>query len=157
MKKILLPVIILGFGVAGGVVVASSLPRFNLENCFPADAHEVEPPPVETEVPTEFVKLNNQFLVPVISDERVKSLVVMSLSLEVTEGTQETVFLIEPRLRDILLRVLFEHANQGGFDGAFTSAVQLDSLREKLRAAGRDILGETLRDVLIVDVARQDN
>lgn len=157
MKKILLPAIILGSGIAGGIVVASNIPHLDLESCFPSDEYEIVAEHVEVPPTTEFVKLNNQFIVPVISDEHVKSLVVMSLSLEVVEGSQETVFAIEPRLRDLFLRVLFEHANQGGFDGVFTSAAQMDVLRKKLLTAGREILSETLHGVLLVDVARQDN
>ena len=102
------------------------------------------------------MKLNNQFIVPVVEDGRVASLVVMSLSVEVRTGTREVVFAREPKLRDIFLQQLFDHANQGGFRGAFTNSNTMDVLRNALREAATPVLGDSLLDVLITDIARQD-
>lgn len=104
----------------------------------------------------EYVRLNNQFVVPVVRDAAVRSLVVMSLTVEIEAGQAEAVFNREPRLRDAFLRVMFSHANAGGFDGAFTSPTALNPLRSGLRDAAFDVLGSTVNDVLIVDIVRQD-
>lgn len=104
----------------------------------------------------EYVRLNNQFVVPVVREATVRSLVVMSLTLEVEIGQNEQVFSREPRLRDAFLRVMFRHANAGGFDGSFTSPIALNPLRVGLRDAARDVLGPVVNDVLIVDIVRQD-
>lgn len=104
----------------------------------------------------EYVRLNNQFVVPVVRDAAVRSLVVMSLTVEIEVGQAELVFGREPRLRDAFLRVMFSHANAGGFDGAFTSPTSLNPLREGLREAAHDVLGPIVNDVLIVDIVRQD-
>lgn len=104
----------------------------------------------------EYVRLNNQFVVPVVQDAVVKSLVVMSLTIEVQLGENEQVFSREPRLRDAFLRVMFRHANSGGFDGQFTRPLALNPLRAGLRDAARDVLGTVVHDVLIVDIVRQD-
>lgn len=105
---------------------------------------------------TEFVKLNNQFVVPVVSEGVVSSLVVMSLSLEVETGLREAVFQREPKLRDALLQVMFDHANIGGFDGAFTEANNLELLRAGLTDRARQVVSGPVYAVLIVDLARQD-
>lgn len=105
---------------------------------------------------TEFVKMNNQFVVPVVVGERVRALVVMSLSLEVPGGQVEAVFSREPKLRDAFLQVLFDHANVGGFEGSFTRAGNLDILRTSLREAATKVMAGYVRDVLITDIARQD-
>lgn len=105
---------------------------------------------------TEYVKLNNQFVVPVIERDRVAALVVMSLSLETRGNMTEAVYEVEPKLRDAFLRVLFDHSNMGGFRGAFTRSDQLDLLRKGLREVARQELGDDITDVLIVDIARQD-
>ncbi|MCX7646889.1 MAG: flagellar basal body-associated FliL family protein [Rhodobacteraceae bacterium] len=105
----------------------------------------------------EFVKLNNQFVVPVVGDGRVTSLVVLSVSLEVAAGGRETVFAHEPKLRDAFLQVLFAHANAGGFDGNFTAASALRSLRTGLLEAAQSVLGSLVSDVLIIDMMRQDS
>ncbi|MGR3377447.1 flagellar basal body-associated FliL family protein [Salipiger abyssi] len=105
----------------------------------------------------EYAKMSNQFVVPVIGQDRVDSLVVMSLSLEVTSGGTELVFDREPKLRDAFLRVLFDHANIGGFEGNFTDIQRLEVLRRALMDAARNVLGASVLDVLITEIARQDN
>ncbi|WP_126978945.1 flagellar basal body-associated FliL family protein [Frigidibacter oleivorans] len=105
---------------------------------------------------TEFVKLGNQFVIPVVEDGRIAAMVILSLTLEMAEGTGAAAYEREPKLRDAFLQVLFEHANAGGFRGAFTDAANLVVLRRSLLAAARQDLGEAVRDVLITDLARQD-
>lgn len=110
----------------------------------------------EVKPETEFARLNNQFVVPLVTQDRVSSLVVVSLSLEVKSGTTENVYSREPKLRDVFLRVLFDHANMGGFRGSFTDSHNLELLRTALREVARKELGADLKNVLITDIARQD-
>ncbi|MFT7593166.1 MAG: flagellar FliL protein [Paracoccaceae bacterium] len=105
---------------------------------------------------TEYVKLNNQFVVPVVQDDRVTAMIVVSLSLETTYGFREEVYAREPKLRDAFLQVMFDHSNMGGFQGAFTKSEMLELLRDALRDAARKELGQDVLNVLIVDIARQD-
>lgn len=110
-------------------------------------------PPIEQ---IEFVRMTNQFVVPVLRQGDVDALVVVSVGLEVRAGLRDTVFAREPKLRDAFLRVMFDHANAGGFDGVFTSGPQMATLRRTLWEAARPVLGADLFDVLITDIARQD-
>ncbi len=106
---------------------------------------------------SEYVKLSNQFVVPIVSNEKVSALVVLALSVEVPSGETDTVYLREPKLRDSFLQVLFDHANVGGFEGNFTDAVMLDRLRTALREVAQKDLGKDIgRDVLIIEIVRQD-
>lgn len=105
----------------------------------------------------EYVKLNNQFIVPVVKKGAVESLVILSVSLEVTTGASQEVYAVEPKLRDNFLQVLFDHANAGGFDGAFTASNNMDVLRQALLEVAQQSLGKKVSDVLIVDIVRQDN
>jgi flagellar FliL protein len=105
----------------------------------------------------EYVKMNNQFVVPVVEDRRVAAMVVLSLSLEVETGNTETVYQREPKLRDVFLQVLFDHANTGGFSGSFTDGSNLIVLRTSLKEAAALVLGTVVKDVLITDIARQDS
>ncbi len=104
----------------------------------------------------EYVKLDNQFVVPVVDDKHVTALVVLSLSMEVTQGSKQVVFDREPRLRDALLQALFRHANSGGFDGKFTAGQKMLDLRGELLEAAHKVLGPTVTRVLIDDIVRQD-
>lgn len=110
----------------------------------------------DTSTEREYVKLNNQFVVPVVTDDLVDALVVMSLSIEIDEGQAETVYSREPKLRDAFLQVLFDHANIGGFRGEFTNANNMDVLRGALTQTAQNILGEMVSGILITDIARQD-
>lgn len=104
----------------------------------------------------EYVKLNNQFVVPIMGEKRVESLVVASLSIEISGGSTEEVYAKEPKLRDAFLQVMFNHANIGGFDGAFTSGQRMDVLRSALFDVAKKILENDVSDVLITEIARQD-
>jgi hypothetical protein len=104
----------------------------------------------------EYARLNNQFVIPVVKEGRVVSLVVFSATLEVDIGSTSSVFEKEPKIRDIFLQTLFDHANAGGFDGPFTESGKLSVLRRNLRDASRKVLGEVVNDVLILDLVRQD-
>ncbi len=104
-----------------------------------------------------YVKLSKQFVVPVVDDGKVAALVVMSLSLEIDASLAETVFIVEPKLRDALLRVMFTHANSGGFDGQFTGGQPMSDLRGSLTEAAQDVLGRSnVSSVLVTDILRQD-
>ena len=104
----------------------------------------------------EYVKLNNQFIVPIVDGEVVRALVILSLSLEVSPGATQEVYAREPKLRDGFLEVLFAHANAGGFSGAFTETSNIDTLRQALLEVAQKSLGQRVTDVLITDIVRQD-
>ncbi len=108
-------------------------------------------------VQPEYVRMNNQFIVPIVEGGRVVSMVVLSLSLEVTPGSSETVYAREPKIRDAFLQVLFDHANSGGFRGSFTDGSNLVLLRRALAEQARLVLGAAVTDVLITEIARQDS
>jgi flagellar protein FliL len=146
---ILLAILGLGAGAGAGLALRPA-PDPALEEAA-AEAHPEEP-----EVPPEYVKLNNQFVVPVVEEGQVVAMVVLSLSLEVTAGSAEAVFAKEPKLRDIFLQVLFDHANAGGFKGSFTDGSNMVMLRRALLETASAAMGEMVKDVLIVDIARQD-
>ncbi|MGX0974692.1 flagellar FliL protein [Roseovarius sp. MBR-51] len=106
--------------------------------------------------PTEIVKLNNQFVIPVVDKNMISALVVMSLSVETGVGRSAEVYDREPKLRDVFLQALFDHANRGGFDGEFTQARNMDVLRSALLDVATHVLGDAVLGVLITEIARQD-
>lgn len=147
----LLPILLALAGLAAGVGAGFLLrPPPDAEEAAAAAA--AAPPEGERD----FVRLDNQFVVPVVQEGRVRSLVILSLSLEVAPGTSSSVYAAEPKLRDAFLQVLFDHANAGGFSGAFTAASAMAALRAALHEAARRVLGSDAYDVLIIDMVRQD-
>lgn len=167
MKK-LLPVLLALLGIGGGVgagfLMKPELPP-EVASLDPSDPcgdagamADKNPAPAAQPDPTEqeYVKMSNQFIVPIVLDERVNALVVLSLSVEVGKGQSQIVFDREPKLRDAFLQVLFNHANMGGFKGVFTETANMTILRRALKEAGQSVLGPAINDILITDLARQD-
>ncbi len=160
----LLPVILILTGLAGGVGAGLFLrpPPETAEACVPAgetgcpETEAAKEAPKEGHATVEYVKLDRQFVVPVVRDGRVAALVVMSLSVELPPALAETVYDKEPKLRDALLRVMFLHSNSGGFEGQFTSSEAMKDLRGSLREAAQEVLGKEVSDVLVTDILRQD-
>lgn len=112
MKKVILPILLMLIGIGGGVGAGLMLMgdpeeelAMDMENpCGDVGhtmteemAHEPDPEPIPLE-DREYARMNNQFVVPVVKDDRVNALMVMSLSIEVAAGGQEAVFSHEPRL-----------------------------------------------------------
>lgn len=167
LLPILLALVGLGGGVGAGLVLrpdpaaedhangaqskTGAATEHSAENETAAEEGEPE------EGAPEYVKMNNQFVVPVVEGGRVVAMVVLSLSLEVATGNTETVYQREPKLRDAFLQVLFDHANTGGFSGSFTDGSNLVVLRTSLKEAAALVLGTVVSDVLITDIARQDS
>ena len=147
MGRILFPLVLCLAGLAAGLATGVALK--------PAG----DTPPIETAAappPGVFVNMASNFVVPLIDGQRIRSMLVLTLGLEVAEGEVAAVRAQEPRLRDAFLRVLFDHANAGGFDGVFTAASPMASLRIALRETAREVAGPKVQDVLILDMIRQD-
>lgn len=153
MKKILLPVILglVGLAIGGG---AGWMLRPAPEA---SEAAADTPPPTPSRADLETVRLPNHFVVPVLHEGRVQSMVVMSLALELAPGHGFSLSRHEPRLRSIFLQVMFDHANLGGFEGVFTSGEALLTLRRALRDAARAEIGQGMQDVLITEILRQES
>ncbi|MPL60964.1 hypothetical protein SDC9_06529 [bioreactor metagenome] len=160
MRRLILPLLLALLGIAvgagAGYVLRPAAPTQAEADAATEPAAPAQGPGASGES-SEFVKLNNQFIVPDLDDGAIVSLVVLSLSLEVATGGTEAVYAAEPKLRDALLQVLFDHANARGFRGDFTAAGQMEDLRRALLEAARRILGPTVKAVLISDIARQDH
>ncbi|MBL4813618.1 MAG: flagellar basal body-associated FliL family protein [Rhodobacteraceae bacterium] len=179
MLRLLIPIILALIGTGGGVAAAMFLfppePEPDLAALGPCgpglptghemaadDGHgateheEVDDHGDVEPSANEYAKMNNQFVVPVVVEGRIGAMMLLSITIEVEAGQQEIVFAHEPRLRDEFLQVLFDHANVGGFEGAFTASSNMHNLRNALRAAGRDTVGAIVIDILITDIVRQE-
>ncbi|MCV2887460.1 flagellar basal body-associated FliL family protein [Ruegeria aquimaris] len=169
----LLPVLMLVFGVGAGVGAGIALgPKGSSSDDQaetaakapakdghdkPAGDHASNKGEIAEASGNEYVKMSKPFVVPLVSNDRVAGLATVTLSLEVRTGFSDNFFAKEPKLRDGFLRVLFDHANIGGFDGAFTRPGTLDPLRVALRESAQMAFGDQIVEVLIVDIARQDS
>lgn len=106
-----------------------------------------------------YVPIEKPFIVPIFAGEKTVAMVVLSLSIA-TEGEKGAgaVEALQPRLRDSFLKVMFRHANSGGFDGSYTSGRKIEDLKSALLVAAREVVHEApVDEVLITEIARQDS
>jgi flagellar FliL protein len=166
MLRKILPVLLALVGLGGGIGAglflrpapeAADQAGETATDASKDKAAEAKAEGAEDSAEPEYVKMNNQFVVPVVEEGRVAAMVVLSVSLEVEAGSTEAVYQREPKLRDAFLQVLFDHANIGGFSGSFTDGANLVVLRTSLREAAGLVLGTAVKDILITDIARQDS
>lgn len=163
MKK-LLPVILAVTGLLGGLLAGAMLKPAPEVPAQPEGERDYATDPLagkddadaDEEPRFDYVKMDSQFVVPVMGEGRVAAMVVMSISLEVAAGSANDVHARAPKLRDGFLRVLFEHERAGGFSGVFTDTRMLDDLRGRLLQVARGVLGDKVHGVLVTDILRQD-
>jgi hypothetical protein len=175
MKKILIPALMAILGLVGGAGAGWFLkpaPESHVDPCM--DEHGVVlegeacaamqqakkdaelAKAYEGKEKSEFVPLERQFIVPVVSQDKVSSMMVITLGIEVTPGKVETILAAEPKLRDALLRTLFAHAYTGGFEGDFTAEHVMRELRKNMLVAVREVVGPDARNVLVQDIVKQN-
>ena len=153
MRK-LLPLLIALLALAGGVGAGMALRPPPAE---PDAAMVTTPAYPVADGPTEVLRLPSNFLIPLLSEGRVRAMVVVALALELVPEHGIDLARHEARLRAIFLQMLFDYANLGGFDGVFTAGEQLLTLRRSLLEAARLEFGDKVHDVLIVDLLRQES
>lgn len=164
LLPILLALVGTGIGIGAGVALRPPpAPPMEIHPCGPgeeamAEEDEMEAPEEEATDSTqnEFVRFANQFVVSVVDNDKIVALVVMSLNVEVLPGNTDEVFRQQPKLRDAFLQVMFNHANIGGFDGAFTDTNKMTLLRNALLETARSLMGEPIVAIHIQDLVRQD-
>lgn len=102
------------------------------------------------------MKFSRQFIVPVIRQNGVGSLVALDINLELSESADENVYLREPKLRDAILSALLKLSNEGAFNDQLLQPENMEDIRAGLYASAQSILGDDVSGVLILNIARQD-
>ena len=115
--------------------------------------------PVEAAAPGEppaFIDLERKFVVPLVRDNRVRSLLVTDLRLEVRASGESRALALKPKIRDAFLDTLYAMAVAGAFDGDLYSNNVQDEMRARLLTAAREVLQDDASAVLIAELLRQD-
>lgn len=103
-----------------------------------------------------FVKVGRQTIVPVLDGGETRALMLFELAVDVPAASANLVHDMEPRLRDAFLRELFQMSYTGAFLTEFTDDRVIEELRRNLTRAARRYVGDEAREVLILDVMRQE-
>jgi len=119
------------------------------------DSHGKDQPDNITAAST-YMKFKRQFVVPVMKGGRIESLVLLNLNLELGPDAPSNAYTLEPKLRDSIMRELLALSHSGVFANDLTSADTYDKLRAALLLASESVITEGVENVLILDLARQD-
>ena len=103
-----------------------------------------------------YVTVGRQTIVPVVEGARTRALMLFELAVDVDPSAHDRAVFMEPRLRDAFLRELLKMSSTGAFTETFTEEWIIDELRRNLSAAARRYLGDAVREVLVLDVVRQE-
>lgn len=156
MMTLLVPVLALLGGAVGGEVLRGEAGGAEAGSADPAgEGYSASAQKGEgEETGAASFKFPEQFFVPLVRNGSVQGMMVLSLSVEMPQGTEEKVYARENQMRDALLRELLIYANSGGFDGNFTGEARQELLRSELLGSLRPVSPDVER-VLIGDIAWQ--
>lgn len=107
--------------------------------------------------PTTYFKFSREFVVPLITNERVSSLVILNINLEVDSRKADKLFQKEPILRDTIMTTLIGIAGDGRTFQTMTSIENYETLRSMIALdLQKRLPDDGILNVLILDLARQD-
>lgn len=103
-----------------------------------------------------YYKFSREFVVPMIEDDRVQSLVILNLNLEVDTAISQELFSKEPVLRDNIMTTLVKLSSGGRTLNSITDVDNYETLRAMILTNLQNEIPVGIRNVLILDMARQD-
>lgn len=103
-----------------------------------------------------YYKFTREFVVPIIRDGRVSSLVILNLNLEADASIERELFDMEPKLRDNIMTTLITLSNDGTTFESMTSVKNYESIRSLVLQNLGSVVKDGITNVLIVDLAKQD-
>jgi len=103
-----------------------------------------------------YYKFSREFVVPIMRGGQVKSLVILHISLETDPETSDNLFTEEPKLRDNIMTTLIELSNDGRTLEELTNVNNYETIRSMILMNLNDAISDGIKNVLIVDVAKQD-
>lgn len=103
-----------------------------------------------------YYKFSREFVVPIIRENRVQSLVILNLNLEADEAISQKLFEMEPKLRDNIMTTLITLSNDGTTFESMTNVENYESIRSMVLMNLQTVVSTGINNVLIVDLAKQD-
>lgn len=103
-----------------------------------------------------YYKFSREFVVPMIQDDRVKSLVIFNLNLEVEPSVSQELFSKEPVVRDNIMSTLIKLSNDGKTFQSLSNVENYETMRSMVLKNLQTEVAAGIHNVLILDMARQD-
>jgi len=103
-----------------------------------------------------YYKFSREFVVPIMRGGQVNSLVILHISLETDSSTSEKLFSEEPKLRDNIMTTLIGLSNDGRTLEQPTDINNYETIRSMILMNLKDSIDDGIKNVLIVDMAKQN-
>lgn len=103
-----------------------------------------------------YFKFSREFIVPIIRQGRVDSLVILNLSLEADSSIDQKLFEMEPKLRDNIMTTLITLSNDGTTFESMTDVENYETIRSMVLMNLQTVVSTGIENVLIMDLAKQD-
>ena len=98
------------------------------------------------------MKFSRQFVVPVVREGTPRSMVILDINIEIDNSLDESVYTLEPRLRDALLSRLLILASAGTLPQMLEDDEKMEAMKAALLETSRSIIGSAAVNVLILDI-----
>lgn len=103
-----------------------------------------------------YYSFSREFVVPVMQGERVKSLVILNISLEADPSMSSKLFSQDPKLRDNIMTTLVQLSSETTVLENLTEVESYETIRTMVLRNLDDVISSGLHNVLILDVGKQD-
>jgi len=105
---------------------------------------------------TSYMKFSRQFVVPVVRRGKPKSMVILDINIEVDNSQGESVYSLEPRLRDAILTRLLALAGEDMLPQMLEDVDKMELMKAALLETSREIMGDAALNILILDLGIQN-
>lgn len=103
----------------------------------------------------EIVVLESPFIIPLVKQGRVWSYVILSITLEMRENSEQVAQNLS-RIRNTILNVLMDPENISKFEYDFHGVVKDRKLQQDIDYALKKLIGDSFSSSIIADINRND-
>ncbi len=103
-----------------------------------------------------YFKFTREFIVPLMKEGQVDALIIININLEADPSLSQTLFSLEPKLRDNIMTTLIGLSNDGVTFETMTDVDSYETLRSTILMNLQTVVATGVENVLILDMAKQD-
>lgn len=104
----------------------------------------------------DYFKFSREFVVPIIRNGKVASLIILNINLEVDGSLSGKLFALEPKIRDNIMTTLIGLSNDGDTLISISDVQNYESIRATMLMNLESVVPSGINNVLIMDVGKQD-
>lgn len=103
-----------------------------------------------------FFKFSREFVVPIMRQGEVESLVIINMNIEADSSVSDVLFRMEPKLRDNIMTTLIELSHGTDALQNFAEVQNYETIRSTVLGNLQELVPEGINNILIVDIGRQN-